>query len=297
MLKFKNGRYRLAALLGLCVVIYSGCAYQPRAVEPRVAPSAAVSIAEANAAYRYADSYPSLKGAISLLELYAAQNPADYVSRARLANAYTLLGAGYSQTVAAKAEAYARAMYYGESAMMTVPAYKAARDSGASFEEALVHLGATQFEAMEFWKTALFYDFRECTSLLGKLSSYAGLRQAVAVMDHMEQINRQAMWGNNLFSQGIYYLAQPEFVGGDKQKAAEYLAEAAAVTARNIVPRWGRAKYYAVAMGDVDLYQQDLQWVQQQPLDTLLGYRPWNVFLQREAKALLTETERYFSAS
>lgn len=295
MFNLMFGSRSWGSVLGLILVLQVGCACRSAAPVLESGSQAPVDLAEANAAYTYADGYQSLKGAILLLERYAAQHPDDYASRARLANAYTLLGAGYSTTVADKATAYAAAMRYGEAAMLTVPAFRAQRAAGESFESALQTLGKAHFEAMEFWKTALFYDFRECTGLLDKLMSYGRLRKAVAVMDRMEQIERQAMWGNNLFSQGIYYLAQPEIVGGDKRKSAAYLAEAAAVSPTNIVPRWGRAKYYAVAMGDRELFRKDLQWVTAQPLDKLSGYRPWNLVLQREALALLANEKQYFS--
>ncbi len=295
MFKLFVRRWPFVCLAGLLGVLLSACVSNAVPPEPDSGPVEAVNFAEANAAFTYADSYPSLKGAISLLERYAQQHPGDYASRARLANAYTLLGAAYSSSVADKAAAYAAAMRYGEAAMMTDPDYKAAHDRGASFADALQALDEEHFEALEFWKTALFYDFRECTGLWDMLLSYGRLRQAVAVMERMEQIDRQAMWGNNLFSQGIYYLAQPEFVGGDKQLSAAYLAEAAAVSQRNIVPRWGRAKYYAVEMQDAGLFRADLSWVASQSLDKLEGYRPWNVALQREARLLLANSADYFS--
>lgn len=294
MLNQIYSRWLSVCTLVLMVVLSAGCGTAPVVTDAAASAATPVDLQEANAAYRYADSYQSLMGAIILLEAYAGQHPGDYASRARLANAYTLLGAGYSTAIADKQAAYAAAMRFGEAAMMTVPAFQAARARGEDFGTALQQLGEAQFEAMEFWKTALFYDFRECTGLLGKLASYARLRRAVAVMDRMAQIDREAMWGNNLFSQGIYFLAQPEIVGGSRSKSAAYLAEAAAVSALNIVPRWGRAKYFAVAMGDQALFRNDLTWVTAQPLDQLVGYRPWNLVLQREARTLLATAQQYF---
>lgn len=104
------------------------------------------------------------------------------------------------------------------------------------------------------------------------------------------------MWGNNLFSRGIYFLAQPEFAGGDRDKSAAFLAQAIAVNQKNIIPRWGRAKYYAVAMQDRALFEADLRWVVKQPLNQLVGYPHWNRFLQREARQLLDQGDQYFPA-
>lgn len=244
--------------------------------------------------YDAVDSRASLLEAIAVLERYADERQRDYASRARLANAYTLLGAGYSAGARDKADAYRQAMQWAEAAFMTDGTYRLARMNGKSFEEALQYLDLRHIEALEFWKTAVFYSFREASGILAKLVRYPNLKKAVAVMAREEALDRNAMDGNNLMSWGIYYLAQPEFYGGDREKARAYLAEAAAVSERNIVPRWGRGKYFAVAMNDRDMFVNDLQWVVAQPLEPLDGYRPWNVLIQREAAELLAAREQYF---
>ncbi len=286
-------KYLTALLAG---VILSACASNPSNQGQRVVvvDSIPVTYSQALAAFDAADSHESLLLAIDALERYARAHPGDYASRARLANAYTLLGAGYTEGGSAKARAYDQAMDYALEAFNTDGTYQLARMNGKSFEEGLAFLDERQMEAMEFWKTAMFYSFREASGPIAKLWRYPRLKEAVAVMERQEALDRNAMWGNNLMSWGIYYLAQPEFYGGDREKARAYLAEAAAVSQRNIVPRWGRAKYFAVAMGDVDSYRSDLQWVAAQPLDELVGYRPWNLLLLREARTLLEQEELFF---
>jgi tetratricopeptide (TPR) repeat protein len=273
----------LMAMLGL-----AACAHCP---PPPSTPADTplVDYAQATAAYDSADSRESLLAAIHLLQRYAQAQPNDYASRARLANAYTLLGAGYSSSGADKAAAYRQAMAFAEQAFMTKVTYRQAREGGQSFEQALALLDQEQLEALEFWKTAMFYSFREADGIWAKLIRYPRLKQAVAVMQRIEAIDRNAYWGNNLMSWGIYYLAQPEFYGGDRDKARQYLAEAASVSQRNIVPRWGRAKYFAVAMNDPALFRADLEWVAAQPLDELVGFKAWNRVLLIEAKSLLAQ--------
>ncbi|MGB1581041.1 MAG: TRAP transporter TatT component family protein [Nevskiales bacterium] len=254
-------------------------------------PQPGVSLDKAMAAYERVESRADLLAAIDLLDTYAQQHPQDYASRARLANAYTLLGAGYAKTLREKADAYSRAMEVAEQAMMTSDAYAQARSGIGSFTDAIQSLDVDYIEAMEFWKTALFYSFREAQDPISKLLRYPRLRKAVAVMQHIDSLDRNAIGGSNLMSLGIYYLALPEFAGGDRQKSAEYLAQAAAVSERSILPRWGRAKYYAVAMQDKNLYQSDLKWVVSRPLNELIGYRPWNILLQREAAQMLQSSD------
>ncbi len=284
-------------LILFTITLFPACAGQPQGQRVVVVDSIPVTYPQALAAYDAADSRESLLLAIDALERYAKAHPRDYASRARLANAYTLLGAGYSEGVTAKAAAYDQAMTYALAAFNTDGRYQLARINGQGFAGSLALLDESQMEAMEFWKTAMFYSFREASGLLGQLWRFPRLKQAVAVMERQEAIDRNAMWGNNLMSWGIYYLAQPEWYGGDREKSRAYLAEAAAVSERNIVPRWGRAKYFAVAMDDVQMFRTDLQWVAAQPLAKLEGYRPWNVLLQREARALLTQESNYFNSA
>ena len=283
-----NVRFLVLVMFALAV---SGCSN----VQPDISDTGNLANPrEAYAAYEQADSRGDILIAIDLLKSVAAGNPGDYKSRARLANAYTLFGAGYARSSLEKESAYASAMYLAEQAMRTAPAFAKARDEGKELTAAVELLDASHIEALEFWKTALFYDFRECTELIDKISRYPRLKQAVAIMSRIEAIDRNAIWGSNIFSEGIYYLAQPEFLGGDRARSAELLAEAVAISDRSILPRWGRAKYYALAMRDYELFKDDLKWVVAQPLDNLVGFRPWNVLLKAEASSLLANPPEAF---
>ena len=270
--------------LVMMLVMSSGCAVTATQTQIMQPP---VSLETAMRAYDKVESRHELLAVIDMLDTYAAHNPGHYESRARLSNAYTLLGAGYSKTLTEKELAYEQAMQVAEEAMMTSSGYAEIMRRGGSFEEAVQSLNADYIEAMEFWKTALFYSFREAQGAVNKLLRYPRLKKAVAVMEHIDRLDRNAIYGSNLMSLGIYYLALPEFAGGDRSRSAAYLMQAAAVSERSILPRWGRAKYFAVAMQDEALYTSDLKWVVAQPLNKLEGYRPWNILLQREAAEML----------
>jgi tetratricopeptide (TPR) repeat protein len=246
-------------------------------------------------AYSQADSRETVLAAIRQLERFAAAHPGDYTSRARLANAYTLYGAFYVQDVPAKEAAYTAALRYAEAAMLTVPGFAHVRQTrGVAFHFALQQLDHRHLEAMEFWKAALLYDYEECSGAMSKVLRYGQLMRAVAVMDRMDQIDRNANWGNNRLARGFYLYAMPAYMGGDVEQAQQLIGAAVQDNPRNIVPRWGRAKYVALAESDRELFKQDLQWVVAQPLDELVGYRPWNVAIQQDARRLLKQTRRLF---
>ena len=281
--------------LSLVWLLLTGCAGQP----PAEAPDSSEPVTQVSAlrAYAKADSRSSLLQAIRMLERYAASHPEDYESQARLANAYTLLGAGYTEDVSGKEAAYSAAIRYAEAAMMTEPGFAHVWGKrGVAFGIALQQLDHRHVEAMSFWKAALLYDYEECTGSMGKMLRYADLRRAVAVMDRLAQIDPNASWGNNLMTRGLYQLRKPDYVGGDVTAAKAMLDEAVKLNQRNLAPRWARAKFYAVLAGDRALFKRDLQWVAAQPLDDLLGYRPWNLLYQREARDLLKQTRQLFQS-
>ncbi len=279
--------------IALLVALLCGCAGQtpierPYSQEP-------VDLVSGLRAYAQSDNRDSLLHAIQLLEAYATTHPDDYESRARLANAYTLLGAGYTHKVLRKEAAYAAAIRYAEEAMLTVPGFAHVwRGRGIGFTLALQQLDHRHIEAMTFWKAAVLYDYEECTGSMGRVLRFAELRRAVAMMDRLAQIDRNVGDGNNLMAQGLYRFNMPEYLNGDLQLAEQLLAEAVEVNQRNIVPRWGRARYYALPAGDRELFRQDLRWVVDQPLDNLVGYRPWNIVIQRDARRMLKKFRSLF---
>ena len=289
----RKGKLSTCGLLSAVLLTLVACAAQP----PNTAldESDPVDIVATMRAYAKVDSHASLSAVIRRLERYADSHPDDYSSRARLANAYTLLGAAYLQDIEAKEAAYAAAIRYAEAAMLTVPGFAHLREQrGVAFHFALQQLDHRHLEAMEFWKAALMYDYEECTGAMGKVLGYAQLHRAEAAMDRMDQIDANANWGNTRMSRGLYLYALPEYLGGDVEKGQQLIAAAVKDNPRNIVPRWGRAKYVALPAGDREQFRQDLQWVVDQPLKELVGYRPWNRAIKRDAKKLLKNTRRLF---
>lgn len=277
----------------LLLAVLSGCAGQPVTQAPVANES--IDLVSGLQAYAQSDSEESLLAAIRLLEGFAAAHPDDYASRARLANAYTLLGAVYRWEVAAKEAAYTAALRYAEAAMLTVPGFAHVRETrGVAFQFALQQLDHRHLEAMEFWKAALLYDYEENSGTMGKMMRYGQLNRAVSVMDRLDQIDENANWGSNRLSRALYLYAMPEYVGGDEARAERLIAAAIADNPNSIVLRWARAKYVSLPAGDRALFMQDLQWVVKQPLHDLVGYRPWNLAIQRNARYLLKNSQQRF---
>ena len=274
-------------------IVAAGCASK---VTPTPGlPGAPVAIGDAMQAYHRADSRDALLQAIRMLERYAQDNPDDYSSRARLANAYTLLGLGYTDDIGKKEAAYSAAVRYAEEAMLTEPGFAHVwKERGVSFSLALQQLDHRHIEALSYYRSAQFLDYQECKGAMGRLLDISQMQRAVAVMDRLAQIDPNISDGTNLAMQGLYKIRQPDYLGGDDVTAQYLLERAAQDNPRNIIPRWVRAKYFAIDAGKRDLFVRDLRWVAEQPLEQLVGHRPWNIVIQRDAKALLSQASRLF---
>lgn len=256
---------------------------------------AAIDLVTALRGYAQVDGRKSLLLVIRQLEAYAAAHPADYESRARLANAYTLLGVGYSRRIEAKEAAYTAAIRHAESALLTEPGFAHVWEArGIGFKLALQQLDHRHLEAMAYLKLALLMNYLECSGPLGKLADTVSMQRAIAIMDRIAQIDANAMSGNNRFTQGLYLFARPMVLGGDREAGRSIMKTVVHNNARNLFPRWARARYVAVETGQRRQFVRDLQWVREQPLDGLVGYRPWNLMMQRHAEAMLANEDRYF---
>jgi hypothetical protein len=89
------------------------------------------------------------------------------------------------------------------------------------------------------------------------------------------------------FTWGVYYLALPASVGGDMARSAAYLEKASAAAPTSLLIPWGRAKYHADKSGDVASFRTDLEWVLAQDPSTAASPYRWNVYFQRDARAML----------
>ncbi len=92
-----------------------------------------------------------------------------------------------------------------------------------------------------------------------------------------------------MFSWGIYYLAMPSSRGGDLARARACFDRAVTLGEHRTLPRWGRGKYFYVAVHEPAAARADLTAVAGCALDELGGNRSWNRYFQAEALKMLAE--------
>ena len=239
-----------------------------------------------------ADSREKVLASITAFEEALAAEPDNLQATVALAEAHVLLGAAYESARRAKADAYLRGIQLCERAMATNPAFLRSVRGGASVSEAAGHLGQREMGAMFWWVTGVSYYFKECLWGPGYVVNFRWMKRASGLLSRMDEIDPAWQDGSVYFTWGVYYLALPASVGGDMAKSAAYFARAEEAAPTSLLIRWGRAKYHAEKAGDTRAIREDLEWVlAQDPHSAVSPYR-WNVYFQRDARAMLAASAK-----
>jgi hypothetical protein len=248
------------------------------------------SVAEFSEARRLGgmiDSAETARTAIRAWEGVTAGRPGDPEAWIELATLRLLEGAAYRKSAGDRLKCYVAALQDCERAMATNPEFLRRVREGQQPWEAVAALGPREMGAMNFWSTGVFYIFRDCLGLIGRIRSVRVMEGAKEMLVRMDAIDPAWEGYVTTFSWGIYYLAMPSSRGGDKVRARECFDTAVARGTDRTLPRWGRAKYFHLRRGDTAAAQADLALVAASNLDELGGNRSWNRYFKSEAAGLL----------
>jgi len=235
------------------------------------------------------DSAESAHTAIAAWEAITAAQPDNVDAWTELACLRLLEGAAYRQSAKARLACYITALQDCERAMATNPEFLRRVKAGQTVAQASTALGPREMGAMHFWATGIFYIFRDCLGFFGRVFNASQMDSAKAILMRMDAVDPTWEESTSTFSWGIYYLAMPASRGGDKAKARECFDRAVKLGVNRTIPRWGRGKYFYVAIGETAASQADLAAVAVRDIDDLGGSRPWNRYLKAEAARLLAK--------
>jgi len=255
-----------------------------------VGPGRAITVAEKAQARRLGDaidSASSARTAIQAWEAIAAAQPGDAEAWTEIGLLRLLEGAAYRQSARDRLVCYKAALQACERAMATNPEFLRRVQGGQTTVEAIGALGARDMAAMQFWSTGIFYIFRDCLGFFGRILNVRQMAGTKEVLLRMDAVDPAWEEYASTFSWGIYYLALPSSQGGDRVKARECFDRAVARGEHRTLPRWGRGKYFYVAVGEQALARADFAAVLAQDLNHLAGNRSWNRYFQADAARLL----------
>ena len=170
-------RNRHLVLLALFALGFSGCATtrwapgwtQPPTSDGRPAPADALAVARRLG--DAADSPESTRAAIRAWETVATARPNDPEAWIEIACLRLLEGAAYRQRAGDRLVCYTAALQDCERAMATNPEYLRRVQAGQNAWEAAAALGPREMGAMHFWSTGVFYIFRDCLGLFGRIAN------------------------------------------------------------------------------------------------------------------------------
>jgi hypothetical protein len=266
--------------------------WTPGWTEHPAAGGRAVSAAEFDQARQLGDAIATpetARAAIRAWETIAAAQPDDPAAWIELGSLHLLEGAAFRHRAKDRLKCYIAGLQACERAMATNPDFLNRIRQGQTVWAAAAALGPHEMGAMHFWATGVFYIFRDCLGLFGRIINVRLMDRAKIMLERMDAIDPQWEESTSTFSWGIYYLAMPSSRGGDMARARACFDRAVALGEHRTLPRWGRGKYFYVAVREPAAARADLSAVAGRALDGLGGNRSWNRYFQAEALRMLGE--------
>lgn len=243
---------------------------------------------------RNAVSAESLESAIAAYQDVLALEPLNLDANVALSHLNLLLGDGYVEKRSQKRKNFLEAMRYAEAAMFSNPAFRNRVGQGEPTWVACDVLGEREMDAMFFWVNAVFYQFKEARWPPFQALNYRWIKRARRVMEHMTSLRPEGKNPLLDFVWGTYYLSIPVSVGGDREKAADYFGAAVDNAPDQLLPRWGRAKYYHVKMKNQQAFQEDMEWVLAHEGEDTADHPAWRAFFIQDARRMLLQMDRPF---
>lgn len=286
---------RHSILLALFALVFSGCASthwtpgwsHPPDTHGQPAPPDALAVARQLG--EAVDSPETARAAIRAQTAVATAQPTEPEVWIEIASLRLLEGAAYRDQADDRLVCYIAALQACERAMATNPEYLRRVQAGQNTWQAAAALGPREMGAMHFWSTGVFYIFRDCLGLVGRIANVNKMDAAKAMLQYMDVIDPTWEEHTTTFSWGIYYLAMPSSRGGDKARAGECFDRAVKLGEHRLLPLWGRGKYFYPAVGNASAARADLEAVVARNLDGLGGSRAWNRYFKSEAARLLAQ--------
>lgn len=289
----------VSTALVLGVLGGGGCmAWRPGWQEPPPTPEVAADpavlasrLAQADERFAASASQEDVLAAIAEFRAIVAADPGHYEALSRLGEAYLLLGAAYASSDSAKARAYREGIQWCERALATNPEFARLAAAGG-MDAAVTSITAREFEAAFFWITGVSYYFKECLRGPAILVHLDWMTHTGRLLRHLESMDPDWGSGRLQFSLAIFYLGMPARYGGDMDKSARCLERAIALDPTSLLMRWGRAKYFHAKLRQPDAARDDLAWVLAQDPDEAGSPRRWNLYFQRDARAMVARLDR-----
>ncbi len=215
-----------------------------------------------------------------------------YESFWKLSNSYYLLAEMLTSDADAelRLELYDKGLTSSERGLDCFPSFRKAFAAGEAEEDAVKTIGIDGIEAI-YW-TAVN---------LGKWSRQMGFsyvlfnkNKAKSMIEYIRELDDQWYYGGADRYLGAFYSVAPSIAGGDMELSKEHFDKSISIAPDYYGTHVLLAEYYATKMQDRELFESELNFVINGPLDVLPDVIPLQRIEKEKARVLLENIDEYF---
>ncbi len=287
-------------LASLVLSLLVGCAgtkvtYTAPPVVTAVAPApdaAQAARAEADALWAERGDKDKLVAAIGKYEALWAANPADREVAGLVTRGWYFLGDGHETEKAAKQAAWSKSIDAGRRCLSLNADFVAKMAQGTETEEtAAVAFGKEDVPCL-YWTSSALGKWAKAEGLVTTLQHIGTVK---AWMRRVGELEPTYYYGGPDRYWAAVYAASPSFAGQDLGKSRELFDKVIAGYPTFLGHHVLLAEMWATKSQDKKTFEEKLNWVLAQPVDTLPEVKPEMEAEQRKAKALLAAEGDYFA--
>lgn len=221
-----------------------------------------------------------------------AVDPQLYEAYWRLANTQYFIAEGIDpeEDLDEKLAMHEAGLHSGERALDLFPEFRKAIAAGLPEEEAVQRLDKDAIPAI-YWTTT---NLSRWARLKGFSYILFHRNRAKAMIEHVRALDASWYYGAADRYLGTFYAVAPSMAGGDMELSRQHFDQSLAVAPHYLGTHNLVAEFWATKMQDRDLFEKELRFVLEAPVDTYPDIIPLQKIEKEKAKKLLAKIDEYF---
>lgn len=237
------------------------------------------------------DDKNELSLALSKFETLHQAKPDQKDVLVYLTRAHFLLADSFSEKKEDKLKHFEKAYEYGEKALMLNDTYKKRVEKKEEPHFAVKDLGIEEVPQM-YWTAASLGKFAKANGVMASLKHKSKI---LALIERVEQLNKNYFFAAVPRYWGSYYAALPAIMGGSLKKSKKYFQESMQASPEYVGTKVLFAEIYLVADGDEGEFKKVLEGViNDTTYDQHPEIGPENRLEKIKARSLLEQMKKLF---
>ncbi len=210
----------------------------------------------------------------------------------KLANTYYFMADGLQadEELAQKLHLHEQGLHHGERALDCFPSFRKAIRDGVEEEVAVTRIGVEGLAGV-YWTTV---NLSRWARLKGLSFILFHRTKAKAMIEHIRATEPEWYYGAADRYLGTYYAVAPSIAGGSLALSREHFDRALEIEPAYLGTHVLVAEFYATKMQDRALFESELQFALDAPVDTLKDIIPLQRIEQEKARKLLARADEWF---